>query len=124
MRLPGMVHGRIVRPPSYGAELVRLDDASVRKMPGVIAVARDGRFLGVVAEREEQAIAARAALMKAATWRVPAGLPDAATVHDYLKRLPDIDTKTRGEDPHRDIPKTLSRTCFDRSVMRRRWTHR
>src|SRR6266446_4548382 len=67
MRLPGMVHGRIVRPPGYGAELVGLDDATVRKMPGVIAVARDGRFLGVVAEREEQAIAARIALMKAAT---------------------------------------------------------
>src|SRR5712672_717576 len=97
MRLPGMVHGRIVRPPSYNAELVRLDDASVRKLPGVIAVARDGRFLGVVAEREEQAIAARATLMKAATWRVPAGLPDPGTVHDYLKKLPDIDTKTVNE---------------------------
>src|SRR5712671_2727729 len=35
MRLPGMVHGRIVRPPSYNAELVRLDDASVQKLPGV-----------------------------------------------------------------------------------------
>ena len=97
MRLPGMLHGRIVRPPSYGAELLRLDEAAVRKLPGVVAVARDGRFLGVVAEREEQAIAARAALMKAATWRVPAGLPDAATVHDYLKTRPDIDTKTVNE---------------------------
>ena len=43
MRLPGMVHGRVVRPPSYGAELVRLDEAAVRKLPGIIAVARDGR---------------------------------------------------------------------------------
>src|SRR5258706_1182470 len=97
MRLPGMVHGRIARPPSYGAELVRFDDASIRRMPGVIAVVRDGRFLGVVAEREEQAIAARAALMKAATWRVPAALPDAANVHDYLKTRRNIDTKTVNE---------------------------
>jgi CO/xanthine dehydrogenase Mo-binding subunit len=70
-RLPGMVFGRVVRPPSYAAQLVSVDDAAVRKMPGVIAVARDGRFLGVVAEREEQALAARDALVKAARWRVP-----------------------------------------------------
>ena len=93
MRLPGMVYGRVVRPPSYGAELTRLDDA-VKKMPGVISVVRDGRFLGVVAEREEQAIAAREALAKAAVWRVPPSLPDAATVHDYLKARPNIDTQT------------------------------
>jgi CO/xanthine dehydrogenase Mo-binding subunit len=94
MRLPGMVYGRVVRPPSYGAELTRLDDAAVRKMPGVIAVVRDGRFLGVAAEREEQAIAARAALARAAVWKVPPALPDAATVHDYLKARPNIDTQT------------------------------
>jgi nicotinate dehydrogenase subunit B len=97
MRLPGMVHGRVVRPPSYGAELTRLDDAAVRKMPGVISVVRNGRFLGVVAEREEQAIAARAALGKAAVWRVPASLPDAANVHDYLKARTDIETKIVNE---------------------------
>ena len=97
LRLPGMVHGRVVRPPNYNAELTRLDEAQVRKMPGVISVVRDGRFLGVVAEREEQAIAARAALAKAATWRTPAALPDAATVHEFLKTRPDIDTKTVNE---------------------------
>jgi nicotinate dehydrogenase subunit B len=97
MRLPGMAHGRVVRPPSYDAELTRLDDSSVRKMPGVVAVVRDGRFVGVVAEREEQAIAARAALMKAAVWRVPPTLPEPATIHDFLKSRPDIDTKTVNE---------------------------
>src|SRR6185437_6439050 len=38
LRLPGMAHGRVVRPPSYDAELIRLDDSAVRKMPGVVAV--------------------------------------------------------------------------------------
>jgi len=97
MRLPGMLHGRVVRPPSYDAVLTRLDEESVRKMPGVIGVVRNGRFLGVVAEREEQAIAARAALAKAAVWRVPQSLPDPASVHAYLKNLPTIDTKTVNE---------------------------
>ncbi len=97
MRLPGMVHGRVVRPSNYNAELVRLDDAAVRKMPGVISVVRDGRFVGVVAEREEQAIAARAALAKAAVWRTREPLPDAANVHEFLKSRPDVDTKTVNE---------------------------
>jgi CO/xanthine dehydrogenase Mo-binding subunit len=97
MRLPGMVFGRVVRPPNYGAELTRLDDAAVRKMPGIVSVVRDGRFVGVVAEREEQAIAARAALAKAAVWRVPASLPDAANVHEFLKTRPGVVPKIVNE---------------------------
>ena len=58
IRLPGMVHGRVVRPPRYGAKLESFDEAKVKALPGVIAVVRDGSFLGVVAEREEQAIKA------------------------------------------------------------------
>ena len=49
MRLPGMVHARVVRPPSYGAELIALDTAAVEKMPGVVKIVRDGNFLAVVA---------------------------------------------------------------------------
>src|SRR5262249_12605164 len=91
------VFGRVVRPPNYSAQLMSLDDAAVKKMPGVIAVVRDGRFLGVVAEREEQAIAAREALAKAARWRTASDLPDQAQIHAYLKGLPNIDTKTVNE---------------------------
>ncbi len=97
LRLPGMLHGRVVRPPSYEAELVSLDEAGIRHMPGIVAVVRDGRFLGVVAEREEQAIAAREALAKAAQWRVPAALPAADTVHSFLQQQTDIDVKTVSE---------------------------
>src|SRR5262249_44502384 len=56
MRLAGMLHGRVVRPPRYGSKLDSVDEAAVKAMPGVVAVVRDGSFLGVVAEREEQAI--------------------------------------------------------------------
>lgn len=97
LQLPGMLHGRVVRPPSYDAELVSLDESPVRAMPGVVAVARDGRFLGVVAQREEQAIAAREGLAKAAQWRVPSTLPDIDHVHEYLQSLPGIDVKTVSE---------------------------
>ena len=65
MRPAGMVHGRVVRPPRYGSTLESVDETAVKSLPGVIAVVRDGSFLGVIAEREEQAVKAREALAKA-----------------------------------------------------------
>ena len=42
LRLPGMVHARVVRPPAPGARLASLEDAEVRRMVGIVAVVRDG----------------------------------------------------------------------------------
>jgi nicotinate dehydrogenase subunit B len=92
LRLPGMLHGRIVRPPRYGSKLDGVDDADVRAMTGVVAVVRDGSFLGVVAEREEQAIKARTALTKSAKWTLGPELPDPAKIYDILMSLPSDDT--------------------------------
>ncbi|MFL5061065.1 MAG: molybdopterin cofactor-binding domain-containing protein [Xanthobacteraceae bacterium] len=88
VRLPGMVHGRVVRPPRYGAALESVDEATAKALPGVIAVVRDGSFLGVVAEREEQAVKAREALAKSAKWKAGPELPDPARIHAHLKSLP------------------------------------
>jgi nicotinate dehydrogenase subunit B len=88
LRLPGMVHGRVVRPPQYGATLQSVDEGKARAIPGVIAVVRDGSFLGVIAEREEQAVKARAALADAAKWKPGPQLPDPATIFAHLKSLP------------------------------------
>ena len=88
LRLPGMVHGRVVRPPRYGSTLASLDDGKVRAMAGVLAVVRDGSFLGVIAEREEQAVKARVALAEAAQWTVGPELPDPARIFEHLKGLP------------------------------------
>jgi nicotinate dehydrogenase subunit B len=68
VRLPGMARGAMVRPPARGAKLRSVDDAAARPMPGVVAVVRDGDVVGVVAEREEQARAAAAAVV--AEWHV------------------------------------------------------
>ena len=76
MEPPGLLHARVSRPPSYQAELVSVDLDDVRKMPGVVAVVRDGRFLGVIAEREEQAIRAQRRLTRNAQWREQATLPE------------------------------------------------
>lgn len=88
MDLPGMAHGRVVRPPNYVATLVSVDTAAIERMPGVVKVVRDGQFLGVVAEREEQAIRAAAALAKAARWNAPAVIPPESEIYDYLQSRP------------------------------------
>jgi CO/xanthine dehydrogenase Mo-binding subunit len=74
--LPGMLHGRIARPPSYDARLDGIDEAEVRALPGVVALVRDGSFLGVVAEREEQAIRALTRLKRIARWEEATRLPE------------------------------------------------
>jgi len=86
MRLPGMAFGRVVRPPSYRASLSDVEVSAVRKLPGVIAVIRSGNFLGVVAQREEQAIAASAALRKSAKWNEAPDLPDPKAIPAWLKK--------------------------------------
>jgi nicotinate dehydrogenase subunit B len=91
LRLPGMVHGRVVRPPRYGSKLDSVDEAAAKAVPGVIAVVRDGSFLGVVAEREEQAIKARDALRSSAKWTLGPELPDPARIFEVIKSLPSKD---------------------------------
>jgi nicotinate dehydrogenase subunit B len=94
MRLPGMLFGRVVRPPSYGAQLSAFDDTSAKAMPGIVEVLRDGRFIGVVARREEQAIAARAALQQAAVWIMPAELPEEAGIAAFFRNSADAQVTT------------------------------
>ena len=68
IRVPGMLHGRVVRPPYAGVDagdfignsLIAVDESSVSDIPGLVAVVRIGDFVGVVAEREENAIKAAA----------------------------------------------------------------
>lgn len=91
MRLSGMVHARLVRPPGYGAELIALDTAAVEKMPGVVKIVRDGNFLAVVAAKEYQAVKAMQALSSAAKWKETAQLPKQDQLPAVLTSLPSRD---------------------------------
>ena len=76
LRLPGMVHGRVLRPPGYGQRLTALAADAARAMRGVLAVVVDGSFVAVAAEREEQASAAYDVLAASARWQPqPSGDP-------------------------------------------------
>ena len=111
MRLPGMLHARVVRPPSYGARLVQLDVSNIEKMTGVVKVIRDGDFLAVVAYREFQSIKAMQALGRAARWEERQALPKHAQLHEYLLGLPSEDQVIyEKSDPPGTASKTLEAT--------------
>jgi CO/xanthine dehydrogenase Mo-binding subunit len=91
LRLPGMVHARVVRPPSYGAQLTDCDTVVIEEMPGVVKVVRDGNFLAVVAEKEFQAIKAMQALAAVVKWQESARLPKQDDLPAALMALPSKD---------------------------------
>ena len=91
MELPGMLYGRVVRPPTYGARLTSVEESGVQAMPGVVAVVRDGSFLGVVATREEQAVRAARRLARIAQWQRGTELPVEMTEAEYLQSQPSKD---------------------------------
>jgi nicotinate dehydrogenase subunit B len=94
MRVPGMLHGRVVRPPYAGVDhtapigrgLVSVDRSSIAGIPGIVRVVTIGDFVGVVAEREEQAIQAARALK--VEWKPWAGLPDLTQLEPALRANP------------------------------------
>jgi len=103
MALPRMLHGRVVRPPHAFAGLASLDDTKIRSIPGVVAIVRDGAFVGVLAEREDTAIAAQRALRSAASWKegsavprdIHAWLKEHAIDHRIISEKSDADSKSR-----------------------------
>ncbi len=88
LRFDGMVHGRILRAPSHAATLAGLDTGAVEKLPGVLKIVRDGRFIGVVCEREYQAVLAQRALIRAARWDERPSLPARATLFETVRAAP------------------------------------
>jgi CO/xanthine dehydrogenase Mo-binding subunit len=83
--IPGMLHGRVVRPPTLGAKLVSVDESSVRAMPDV-RIIRIESFLGVVAKDEWAAV--RAAREIRATWSDWQGLPGSEGLDRYIRQAP------------------------------------
>lgn len=129
LRLPGMLHGRVIRPPYIGHDrgefigrsLIEVDRRSVADIAGVVEVVTIGDFVGIVAEREEAAI--QAAQRLKVTWREPEGLPDVTDLEHALRKLP---AKRRPliEDGTVDAalngtPRPLSRTSLSRTSLSR-----
>jgi nicotinate dehydrogenase subunit B len=87
MRLPGMLHARVVRGPSEGTRLKPADVGAVAKMPGVVQVVGEGGFTAVLATQEWQAVKALQRLQSAGWDRPGTPLP-AEDMRDAIRRLP------------------------------------
>jgi CO/xanthine dehydrogenase Mo-binding subunit len=90
VRVPGMLHGRVVRPPAIGAKLLSVAEDSIRDIPDARIVRRND-FLGVVAAREEDAV--KAAKVLKVQWSDAETLPDMQAIYDELSKRPVIDTR-------------------------------
>ncbi len=86
VRLPDMVHARIVRPTAERAVIAGFDAAVAESMPGVLKVVRDGNFVGVIAARESQARAAAAELHRTIEWELASDMPGEPDVYSWLKK--------------------------------------
>ena len=86
VRLPGMLHARVVRADELGAKLQSVDDSQARKVNGFVQTVRKGDFVAVIAKTEWAAIKAARAIKL--TWSAGTGLPEKATVFDYWRKQP------------------------------------
>jgi nicotinate dehydrogenase subunit B len=83
LRVPGMLHGSVIRPPALGATLESVDEASIKDIPGIVKVVRDGNFLGVVTQTEWAAV--RAARQLKTTWSKSETLPDEKKLWEHVR---------------------------------------
>src|SRR5580765_669602 len=84
VKVPGMVHGRTIRPGVAGAVPVKVDESSIKDIPGA-KVVWDKGFLGVVADKEWDAIQA-AQKLKVEWSQVDAPFPEQASLYDHIRK--------------------------------------
>jgi nicotinate dehydrogenase subunit B len=90
LKVPGMVHARVVHPPSPAAELVAMEESSVKDIAGLVKVVQRGNFIGVVAEHEEKAI--QAAKQLQVEWQETAVYPQMQDLFTALRSQPTDDS--------------------------------
>ncbi len=86
LRLPNMVHARVLRPAGYEAKLKSLPESKVKALPGLLALVQDGNFVAVIAEKEFQAVKAHQLLQQEAIWEAGAPLPDQNRLFEEMLR--------------------------------------
>jgi nicotinate dehydrogenase subunit B len=115
VRVPGMLHGRVVRPPSPGATLMGVDEGSVRGMPGLVKVVVKNNFVGVVAEKPWQAVQIAEKLR--ATWTPGPRLSPQRDAYQQIRKEPATDTLLVDSG---DVDKTLASAS---TVLRATYHH-
>jgi nicotinate dehydrogenase subunit B len=86
VKIPGMVHGRVIRPPVAGAMPVKVDESSIKDIAGGKVVVQNA-FVGVVADTEWGAIQAAQRLKIEWSNSAPP-FPDQASIYDHIRKAP------------------------------------
>jgi nicotinate dehydrogenase subunit B len=115
VRVPGMAHGRVVRPPTVGATVASVDESSVSGRPGFIKVVVKKDFVGVVFEKQWQAI--QAANQLKVTWKPGPALPPQMTFYDHMRKQPSRDALLVNSN---DVDATLAKAA---QVVRSTYLH-
>lgn len=115
VRVPGMLHGRVVRPPEMGATVAHVDESSVQHIPGLAKVIVRKDFVGVVAETQYQAVLAARQL--AVRWNPGPELPPQKSFFEHLQKQPSHDALSVDSG---DVDKQLAAA---RTVLRARYTY-
>jgi nicotinate dehydrogenase subunit B len=115
VRVPGMLHGGVVRPAGAGATLTGVDEQSIAGLPGVVKVVIRKDFLGVVAEKPWQAIQAAARLQ--AAWTPGPILPAHAGLYAHLRTQPSRDAIVVNS---RDVDQSLAKAA---TVLKSTYVH-
>jgi nicotinate dehydrogenase subunit B len=123
VRLPGMLHGRVIRPPYAGFDhgelvgrsLISIDKGSVADIPGLIDVVADGDFVGVVATREENAVEAMKRLK--VLWREQPARPDLNRVEQALRDNPRQKTRLLKETGDVDAALAAASPAMQRTYV-------
>jgi nicotinate dehydrogenase subunit B len=98
--LPGMLHGRVLRPPSQGARLKSLDQSRAERLPGVVAIWRSNDFVAVCCEREYQAVQTLETLRPGARWNeAESEFPNFRNWTECLTSLRSIDSESEAGEP-------------------------
>jgi len=106
LAVPGMLHARVIRPPAAGARLLRVNES--QRLPGLVKVVRHRDFLGVVCEREEQAVAAARALE--AEWSSPPPMywDGYDALYEHLRTGVAVTTRHDKEDARGDVDAAMA----------------
>jgi CO/xanthine dehydrogenase Mo-binding subunit len=115
MRLPNMRHGRVLRAPSADAKLIDAEhpvpsDVRDAWSTSSIRCVMDGRFIGVVANSNQEADSAHRQLQQIVRWTTPDALPDIHHLADFLRHAPnEVSHPIQQGDPLTDAEATLAR---------------
>jgi nicotinate dehydrogenase subunit B len=115
VRVPGMLHGAVVRPPAVGATLVSVDESSIAAIAGIVKTVVRNNFVGVVAQKPWQATQAAARLK--ATWTEGTGLPPQREFFEYLRKQPSRDAFVVDS---RNVDETLAKSA---AVLKATYLH-